>query len=60
MHGEIDCGMALGDGVLITEPEYRWETSGGTVNEGPVALQRDGQTYLIFSASSWSRAATAG
>ncbi len=41
-----------GDGVLITEPEFRWETSGGTVNEGPVALQHDGQTFIIFSASS--------
>ncbi len=40
-----------GPGVLITEPEYPWEMSGGTVNEGPVALQHDGQTFLIYSAS---------
>lgn len=39
-------------GVLISEPTYRWETSGGMVNEGPVALQHDGQTFIIFSASS--------
>jgi len=39
-------------GVLITGPEYPWEMSGGTVNEGPVALQHDGQTFIVFSASS--------
>lgn len=41
-----------GQGVLITEPEYPWEMSGGMVNEGPVALQHDGQTFIVFSASS--------
>jgi GH43 family beta-xylosidase len=41
-----------GDGVLITAPEFPWEVSGGAVNEGPVALQHDGQTFITFSASS--------
>ncbi|WP_405737580.1 family 43 glycosylhydrolase [Streptomyces sp. NBC_00028] len=35
----------------ISTPTYSWETSGGTVNEGPEILQRGGQTYLIYSAS---------
>ena len=39
-------------GVLITAPEYRWETMGGVVNEGPVALHHADQTFIIFSASS--------
>lgn len=39
-------------GVLITEPEYGWESFGSFVNEGPVALQRDDRTFIVFSASS--------
>jgi GH43 family beta-xylosidase len=35
----------------ISTPTYSWETSGGTVNEGPEILQRGGQTFLIYSAS---------
>ncbi|WAZ21486.1 family 43 glycosylhydrolase [Streptomyces cinnabarinus] len=35
----------------ISTPTYDWERSGGTVNEGPEILQRNGQTYLIYSAS---------
>ncbi|WP_329339599.1 family 43 glycosylhydrolase [Streptomyces sp. NBC_00663] len=35
----------------ISTPTYSWEKSGGTVNEGPEILQRNGQTYLIYSAS---------
>ena len=37
---------------LIAKPEYPWETQGGYVNEGPVALQHDGKTFVIYSASS--------
>ncbi|MEO3855150.1 family 43 glycosylhydrolase [Acrocarpospora sp. B8E8] len=36
---------------LISSPSYSWETQGGTVNEGPEALQRNGQTFIIYSAS---------
>ncbi|TYB47178.1 family 43 glycosylhydrolase [Nonomuraea sp. PA05] len=35
----------------ISSPTYSWETQGGTVNEGPEALQRGGQTFVIYSAS---------
>ncbi|MFF4268574.1 family 43 glycosylhydrolase [Streptomyces sp. NPDC001536] len=35
----------------ISTPTYSWETSGGTVNEGPEILQRNGRTFLIYSAS---------
>jgi GH43 family beta-xylosidase len=41
-----------GERVLISQPEHVWEQMGGVVNEGPVALQRDGQTFIIYSASS--------
>jgi len=37
--------------VLISEPEYAWERVGLNVNEGPVALTNEGQTYIIYSAS---------
>jgi GH43 family beta-xylosidase len=40
-----------GSRVLISEPEYRWEQSGLNVNEGPVVLQHDGSTFIIYSAS---------
>jgi hypothetical protein len=30
MHGEIDCGMALGDGVLITGGRDARGVAGGT------------------------------
>lgn len=37
---------------VISRPTLSWEVQGGTVNEGPVALQRNGQTYVVYSASS--------
>jgi len=37
--------------VLISTPTYDWEIQDGRVNEGPVALQHDGQTFIIYSAS---------
>jgi GH43 family beta-xylosidase len=40
--------------VLISQPEYDWEMSGGTVNEGPVMLQHDGMTFIVYSASACS------
>jgi GH43 family beta-xylosidase len=38
--------------VLISKPTYDWETQGGNTNEGPVALQHDGDTFIVYSASS--------
>ena len=43
--------------TMLSSPEYRWEKLGGrpTINEGPVALCRDGTVHIIYSASgSWS------
>jgi GH43 family beta-xylosidase len=41
-----------GSRVLISRPTLSWETQGGRVNEGPVALQRNGRTFIVYSASS--------
>jgi len=38
--------------VLISQPEYAWEQVGGFVNEGPAALYHNGDTFIIYSASS--------
>ncbi|BFO21212.1 hypothetical protein SHKM778_76000 [Streptomyces sp. KM77-8] len=35
----------------VSTPTYDWERQGGTVNEGPEILQRDGRTFLVYSAS---------
>lgn len=40
-----------GDPVTISHPTFGWETSGAPVEEGPEALQHDGRTFLVFSAS---------
>jgi len=40
-----------GRGIRIAGPEYAWEQVGLNVNEGPVALQHDGDTFIIYSAS---------
>lgn len=36
---------------LISRPTYDWERVGLNVNEGPVALYRDDQVFVIYSAS---------
>ncbi|MCF4122410.1 family 43 glycosylhydrolase [Antribacter sp. KLBMP9083] len=38
-------------GTRISAPTLAWETQEGAVNEGPTALQRDGRTFLTYSAS---------
>lgn len=40
-----------GSRVRISQPTNSWETSQSNVNEGPVALQRNGRTFVIYSAS---------
>lgn len=40
-----------GPRVLLSTPSYDWERQTGNVNEGPVALQHDGKTFIIYSAS---------
>lgn len=65
--GETDTGQNLyiapmdsptrisGDRVRISAPEYKWETQGHPINEGPQVLQDDRGTYLLYSASgSWT------
>jgi GH43 family beta-xylosidase len=44
-----------GPRVLISKPELPWELNGKPfINEGPTALQRNGKTFIIYSASgSW-------
>lgn len=40
-----------GSRVVISKPTLEWERSGTPVNEGPVALQHDGKTFIVYSAS---------
>jgi GH43 family beta-xylosidase len=40
-----------GDRVLISRPTYAWEQENGAVNQGPVALQHNGDTFIVYSAS---------
>ncbi len=43
--------------VLLSAPEYSWETRGGSpkINEGPTALVHGDKAFIIYSASgSWS------
>lgn len=42
---------ASGTRRLLSTPTYSWETIGGAVNEGPEVIQRNGQTFIVFSAS---------
>ncbi|MEU4829480.1 RICIN domain-containing protein [Streptosporangium sp. NPDC023615] len=41
-----------GSRVLISRPTHSWETVGGRVNEAPEVLQRNGKTFIVYSASS--------
>jgi len=36
---------------VISSPTFSWEQQNGLVNEGPVALQRNGRTFVVYSAS---------
>jgi GH43 family beta-xylosidase len=40
-----------GPQVMITTPEYDWETIGFLVNEGAAVLKRNGKIFISFSAS---------
>jgi GH43 family beta-xylosidase len=40
-----------GDPVMLTHPEYAWETRGYRVNEAPAVLIRHGKVFLTYSAS---------
>lgn len=40
-----------GPRALLSKPTLDWEMQGSPVNEGPVALQHDGKTFVVYSAS---------
>lgn len=40
-----------GEETVISRPTHEWERQEGTVNEGPVAIHRDGRTFIIYAAS---------
>lgn len=42
-----------GDRVRIATPDYAWERNGLPINEGPEALQKNGTTNIIYSASGY-------
>lgn len=37
--------------ILLSKPEYDWETIGFSVNEGPSVLRRNGKIFISYSAS---------
>ena len=41
----------VGEETTLARPELPWERQEGTVLEGPVALQRDGKTFIVYAAS---------
>ncbi|HET6211257.1 MAG TPA: family 43 glycosylhydrolase, partial [Micromonosporaceae bacterium] len=42
---------ASGTRHRLSTPTFSWETVGGAVNEGPEVIQRNGKTFIVFSAS---------
>ncbi len=40
-----------GDRVLLSAPTYGWEQETRSINQGPVALQHNGKTFIVYSAS---------
>lgn len=40
-----------GSRVRLSQPSYSWERQLANVNEGPVALQHNGKTFITYSAS---------
>ncbi len=43
--------QTVGEETTLSKPTLPWEVQDGTVNEGPVALQRDGRTFIVYAAS---------
>jgi GH43 family beta-xylosidase len=40
-----------GDRALLSAPTYDWEKVTRNINQGPVALQHNGKTFIVYSAS---------
>ena len=49
-----------GKPVLLSKPEYDWETRGFWVNEGPSVLHRNGKLFISYSASATDENYTMG
>lgn len=43
--------QTTGPEVVFSRPTLAWERQDGNVNEGPIALQRNGRTFIIYAAS---------
>jgi len=41
----------VGERSIISRPTHEWEKAGMKVNEGPEVLQKDGKTFIVYSAS---------
>lgn len=49
---EMDSPTSItGEPVMLTHPEYGWETRGHRVNEAPAVLIRNGKVFITYSAS---------
>lgn len=42
---------ATGSLNILSQPTESWEVIGQPVNEGPIPLQKDGKTWIVYSAS---------
>lgn len=40
-----------GTGVMLSKPEYSWETIGYKVNEGPAVIKKNGKIFIAYSAA---------
>jgi GH43 family beta-xylosidase len=40
-----------GKQIMITKPQYSWETIGYLVNEGPAVIKKNGKIFISYSAS---------
>lgn len=40
-----------GDPVMLSKPEFDWETRGFMVNEGPAVIRKHGRIFISYSAS---------
>lgn len=49
---QMDTPISItGEAVMLTHPEYAWETRGHRVNEAPAVLIRHGKIFMTYSAS---------
>jgi GH43 family beta-xylosidase len=49
---EMDSPWSItGEQVMLTKPEYEWETQGYRVNEGAAVIKKNGRIWMTYSAS---------